>query len=232
LPADLIRIGVTDLASDQYLPPWKSLPEGPAPSGVRPRGMIIANPPYGERMSAGGGNRDEPPLRAPAQTAPQAALQAPPPDEPRQALRGRISLPVRAKTGLAGPGSHRRHGFADRPGHAGDAGGRGFDSGTRMPHAEVMARCGRTLQRWFVDWSIHLISTDPDLPRQLGLQADGRPQSLFNGAMACQFHRLVVAKPDAMTRSAEPASVIGSNPEPEPPARDGPSPAALPGSAR
>jgi 23S rRNA G2445 N2-methylase RlmL len=66
-----------------------------------------------------------------------------------------------------------------------------------MPHAEVMARCGRSLQRWFVDWSIHLISTDPDLPRQLGLQPDGRPQSLFNGAMACQFHRLMVAKPDA-----------------------------------
>jgi putative N6-adenine-specific DNA methylase len=194
LPVDLIRIGVTDLASDNYLPPWKNLPDGPAAAGVRPRGMIVSNPPYGARMTA---------VRSYPVETPREERQA----EPRRPLSGRISLPVRAAGNL--PGSGRRPPLTGRstvqPANAvehdwQDQGG--------MPHAEVMRRCGQALQRWFVGWSIHLISTDPELPGQLGLHTEGRPQSLYNGAMACQFHRFTVGEPIAESAArAEPAQM-------------------------
>jgi 23S rRNA G2445 N2-methylase RlmL len=125
LPADLIRVGVTDLGSGQYLPPWRNLPEGPAATGVRPRGMVVGNPPYGARMAAG---------RSPG-----------PREDPRS-----------------------------------------FERDQR--HAEVMTRCGDTLRRWFGGWSLHLITTDPDLPVQLQLVPRRDRHHLFNGAMACQFY--------------------------------------------
>jgi len=208
LPVDLIRLGITDLASEHYRPPWKNLPEGPAAPGIRPRGMIIANPPYGERMTAGGGGwhegrgdrYEEARSQSDDRSAPLASLSSPSqqdgtpatPEEIRRPLRGRISLPVRA----SGPGSassarlpaHKRA-PEPRP-HVGD----GEPHGNPLPHAEVITRCGRTLSHWFAGWSLHLISTDSGLPQQIGLQPSGPPQNLFNGAMACQFYRFDLAE--------------------------------------
>ncbi len=208
LPVDLIRLGITDLASEHYRPPWKNLPEGPAAPGIRPRGMIIANPPYGERMTAGGGGwhegrgdrYEEARSQSDDRSAPLASLSSPSqqdgtpatPEEIRRPLRGRISLPVRA-SGPSSASSARlpAHKRAPEPRpHVGD----GEPHGNPLPHAEVITRCGRTLSHWFAGWSLHLISTDSGLPQQIGLQPSGPPQNLFNGAMACQFYRFDLAE--------------------------------------
>lgn len=146
LPADLIRVGVTDLASDQYLAPWRNLPEGPAVPGARPRGMIVGNPPYGARMAAG---------RSPDHRDDRSGAR-----QDRRPPRGQSFSPR----------SEPPSGERDRR------------------HVEVMVRCGDTLRRWFAGWSLHLITTDPDLPSQLQLTPRRDLHHLFNGALACQYY--------------------------------------------
>jgi putative N6-adenine-specific DNA methylase len=153
LPPGLIRLGVTDLAAENYLPPWKSLPDGPAANGVRPRGMIVSNPPYGERVTAT--------VR---------------PAHPGRADRGERNRRFgRSDVAEQGAGSSL---VSSEDKHT---------SSRHAAHAGVMGRCGDTLKRHFSGWQLHLISADPELPLQLGMQANRRAQ-LFNGALECRMY--------------------------------------------
>jgi putative N6-adenine-specific DNA methylase len=86
----------------------------------------------------------------------------------------RVAL-VGGEDGADGGGDRR--GTEDRPVH-----------GAGPDHAELLGRCGEQLKRHFPGWPLHLLSTDPQLPRQLRMQPSRRTP-LFNGALECRLLR-------------------------------------------
>ena len=104
-----------------------------APADEAP-GIIVTNPPYGERMAAS----------------------------------------------VSGPDS----GVPDAPDAA---------------HGLAMAAFGRALKARFPGWQIHVLSSDRELPRQLGIR-ESRKVPLFNGALECRLFRFEVF--DRKTREA------------------------------
>jgi putative N6-adenine-specific DNA methylase len=116
-----------------------------APADETP-GVIVTNPPYGERMAASAG---------------------PQPDRVRSAAPG-------TSPGTAPPHEDAAHGLA-------------------------MAAFGRALKTRFPGWQIHVLSSDRELPRQLGIR-ESRKVPLFNGALECRLFRFEVF--DRKTREA------------------------------
>lgn len=119
VPTDLVRLEVADLSSPSFDPPAARHSGTP--------GLIVANPPYDERVAALGA-RD----------------------------------PITPETDAS---------IGDMPGHA-----------------ELIGRCGVQIKRHFPGWQLHLLSTDPQLPRQLRMQP-ARRTPLFNGALECRLLR-------------------------------------------
>ncbi|HEY0878342.1 MAG TPA: THUMP domain-containing protein [Zeimonas sp.] len=89
-------------------------------------GLIVTNPPYGERLHAQGGSTGE------------------------------------------------------RP-HVRDAAAR-----ARTRHEEAMRAFGAALKEGFAGWRVYMLSSDPQLPRQLQMQ-ERRRTPLFNGAIECRL---------------------------------------------
>ena len=136
LPEHALRADVRDAAAAR--PPFD------AP------GLIVTNPPYGERIELiDGGRREE---AARAHGGPGAA---------RSAERGSRRL-VRATRAVA----------ADRtPETQGD---------------EAWAAIGATLKGNFGGWGVWILSSDPQLPRKLGIK-ERRRAPLYNGPLECRL---------------------------------------------
>lgn len=111
-----------------------------APADETP-GIIVTNPPYGERIDAVGGA----PTNAPATTEADA------------------------------------------------------DPDRLAAHRLAMAGFGKALKTRFPGWQAHVLSSDRELPRQLGIR-ESRKVPLFNGALECRLYRFDVF--DRSTREA------------------------------
>ena len=120
LPAQAIQWQVADAA--RLRPPFS------AP------GLVVCNPPYGERLEA-------------------------------------------EQEGLPERGAHDAH----------DA---------REGHEEAMRAVGESFRSSWAGWKVWMLSTDPALPRQMGMK-EGRRTPLFNGALECRFFRFDVFAPSA-----------------------------------
>lgn len=66
-------------------------------------------------------------------------------------------------------------------------------------HRLAMAAFGRALKTRFAGWQAHVLSSDRELPRQLGIR-ESRKIPLFNGALECRLFRFDVF--DRQTREA------------------------------
>jgi putative N6-adenine-specific DNA methylase len=130
-------------------------------------GIIVTNPPYGERMdaheSAGQAHTQGRQRRPDSQTARRDAN---PPDTDD-----------------------------DRPG----AGGPTLPDAQTDAHQRAMAAFGTTLKTQFGGWQVFVLSSDRELPRQLGIK-ESRKTPLFNGALECRLYRFDVF--DRRTREA------------------------------
>ena len=54
-----------------------------------------------------------------------------------------------------------------------------------------MAAFGTTLKTQFGGWQVFVLSSDRELPRQLGIK-ESRKTPLFNGALECRLYRFEV----------------------------------------
>ncbi len=154
-------------------------------------GVIITNPPYGERLDAQEVRPAEhtPRLR-PASSAAAGARTDPPPDR-RIAPTGRtLRLPSAAARAAA---AAREAPPATAPAPA------STDAVEGNAHQRAMAAFGRALKANFAGWEVHVLSSDRELPRQLGIK-ESRKTALFNGAIECRLFRFEVF--DRRTREA------------------------------
>jgi putative N6-adenine-specific DNA methylase len=73
--------------------------------------------------------------------------------------------------------------------HDGNTVGRHLGGAVRNPdsHPAVMASIGRQLRQSWGGWRAWLLSSDPDLPLQLGMK-ERRRTPLFNGAIECRLY--------------------------------------------
>jgi putative N6-adenine-specific DNA methylase len=58
-------------------------------------------------------------------------------------------------------------------------------------HRQAMAAFGRGLKERFGGWQVHVLSSDRELPRQLGIR-ESRKTLLYNGALECRLFRFDV----------------------------------------
>ena len=77
-----------------------------------------------------------------------------------------------------------------------DEGGRDARSqtGDETGHEAAMQAIGANLRKHWAGWKVWLLTTDPGLPRQLGMK-ENRRTPLFNGALECRFFRFEVFAP-------------------------------------
>lgn len=147
------------------------------PASAGPRGLIVTNPPYGERMRALSEFET-----ADEDIEPNRPLR--PRNEHlsgRQHARGSAQPPTRGHPRVEGVTHH----IAE-----------GSDSLAHAAHAKAMQAAGQTLRRAFGGWRVCLLSPDSELPRQLGMQPR-RKTPLFNGAIECRLYCFdVFARPD------------------------------------
>jgi putative N6-adenine-specific DNA methylase len=73
------------------------------------------------------------------------------------------------------------------------------DAASDETHREAMAAFGRGLKERFGGWQVNVLSSDRDLPRQLGIR-ESRKTLLYNGALECRLFRFDVF--DRATREA------------------------------
>ena len=66
-------------------------------------------------------------------------------------------------------------------------------------HRRAMAAFGQALKTHFGGWQVFVLSSDKELPRQLGIK-ETRKTPLFNGALECRLFRFDVF--DRRTREA------------------------------
>ncbi|MBP8306185.1 MAG: class I SAM-dependent RNA methyltransferase [Burkholderiaceae bacterium] len=126
-------------------------------------GIIVTNPPYGERMDAQDGS-----------------------DEPRAAAPAARTFRL--------PASARRDAQAQAPGGSASASAPGPApalSPQIEAHRRAMAAFGQTLKANFGGWQVYVLSSDKELPRQLGIK-ETRKTPLFNGALECRLFRFDV----------------------------------------
>ncbi|MGD9944468.1 MAG: class I SAM-dependent RNA methyltransferase [Burkholderiaceae bacterium] len=83
---------------------------------------------------------------------------------------------------------------AGAPGAAGKAGAVAAD--TADEHEQAMRAFGAALKRGFGGWRVHVLSSDPGLPRQLGMK-ERRRTPLFNGALECRLFGFEIFARDA-----------------------------------
>jgi hypothetical protein len=73
------------------------------------------------------------------------------------------------------------------------------DAASDETHREAMAAFGRGLKERFGGWQVNVLSSDRELPRQLGIR-ESRKTLLYNGALECRLFRFDVF--DRATREA------------------------------
>ncbi len=122
-------------------------------------GIIVTNPPYGERMDAHDGGDEAPAAPATPRT-------------------------FRLAAGSRGAGSQ-----AAGPPAAGSAAP--ALSPEIEAHRRAMAAFGQALKAHFGGWQAFVLSSDKELPRQLGIK-ESRKTPLFNGALECRLFRFDV----------------------------------------
>lgn len=119
-------------------------------------GVIVTNPPYGERIDA-------------YESDDEGGFS--PNDSARDARSG--------GTETAGT-------------HAGAQAGAGAAVSPEVEaHRQAMAAFGRALKAQFGGWQVFVLSSDRELPRQLGIK-ESRKTPLFNGALECRLFRFDV----------------------------------------
>lgn len=143
IPEGCVKLAIADFGASSTKP---AIASDPAP------GLIVANPPYGERMRAH--HDDDAPL---ASTRPAAGE--------RSSRRH-----PRAETAQILPQPRQETPDEQDP-----------------AHVRSMQAAGQTLRRAFAGWRACLLSSDTELPRQLGMQPR-RKTPLFNGAIECRLY--------------------------------------------
>ncbi|HTJ94653.1 MAG TPA: class I SAM-dependent RNA methyltransferase [Pararobbsia sp.] len=164
--------------------PTLSLKQLDARNMVRPAdapGILVANPPYGERIEVRG--------RGPR-------------GEARPTARGERD----ASRGARGPrdeGGDRRGGY--RGGAGDDDEQRGFERAhTDDLGAEFFQSFGNALKQHFTGWHAYMLTSDRGLPGQLRLR-ESTKTPLYNGALECRLFRFDVVAGPVRRRDADDA---------------------------
>jgi len=160
---NLARAGVADAGIELRL---ADAGQATAPADVP--GIIVTNPPYGERMDAHEGGDD-------TRAAPPAART--------------FRLPASARSGAKSQAPTAAVPAAPTP----------AASPQVEAHRRAMASFGQALKAHFGGWQVFVLSSDKELPRQLGIK-ETRKTPLFNGALECRLFRFDVF--DRRTREA------------------------------